>query len=62
MKELNFKSGIEIKRKICADGKIELETTESLSGRIYKEALDTKDQIVREALISLGWTPPKEGK
>ena len=25
-----------------------------------KEILDTKDEFVRNALIELGWTPPKQ--
>lgn len=27
---------------------------------VYRYRMDTKEQQIREALIKLGWTPPKE--
>lgn len=45
-----------------ADGKIELKTQFTGSGDLVdtlaRRVIDTEEQAVREALISLGWTPP----
>lgn len=46
-----------INTKVFPDGRIEQELVD-LQGRIAREVMDTKDQQVRQALISLGWTPP----
>lgn len=40
---------------------IELDITEKMNEKIvnhYKEIIDLKEKIIREALIKLGWTPP----
>ena len=34
----------------------------NLTESISKQAIDTEEKAVREALIRLGWTPPKEIK
>lgn len=38
--------------------------TEAMNGEVtnkfVKEVMDTKDKAIRQALIALGWTPPKE--
>lgn len=33
--------------------------TEDIQGQIMISIMDTKDKAVREALIRLGWSPPK---
>lgn len=33
-----------------------------MASQISRETLNFKDQCVRQALIALGWTPPKEKK
>lgn len=31
-----------------------------LVSKHYRQVMDTKDQMIREALIKLGWTPPPD--
>lgn len=31
-----------------------------LVSRRHRQVMDTKDQMIREALIKLGWTPPPD--
>ena len=48
---------------ILIDEMIHEPCTDVLQGaaqRHYRQVLDTKDALVREALIKLGWTPPPE--
>lgn len=42
-----------------SEGVIEL-TTHGFFDNIVKKVIDTQEQQVREALIALGWTPPKD--
>ena len=35
---------------------------EVIRERMYTELMDLKDQATKDALIKLGWTPPKEDK
>lgn len=42
------------------NGEIKLIT--NMMGRIQEEYLQTWNDVVRNALIDLGWTPPKESK
>ena len=49
---------ISIKTEIFDDGRI-LQTTD-IMGDIMRQVIRTKESQVREALIVLGWTPPKE--
>lgn len=36
--------------------------SDNLSGEVRQRVLDTQDAMVRQKLIELGWTPPKEMK
>lgn len=50
---------------IFRDGKIvqEVDTEhEDILTKIIREVFDTKEKQLIEALIKLGWTPPKEGE
>jgi len=41
--------------------KIEIGVVEKMDGMItnhYKEIIDLKEKMIRDALIALGWTPP----
>lgn len=45
------------------DGRIEQEVHGlDFSGLILRSVMDTKEQQIRDALIDLGWTPPKENQ
>lgn len=48
-----------ISTKVFYNGIVE-QDIEDLRGRVAREVMDTKDQQIRKALISLGWTPPDE--
>ena len=55
----------EVKADTFEDGTIELTECHSsdwkgIADSYCKSVIDTKDQAIREALISLGWTPPEE--
>lgn len=39
---------------------IPFETRQALTQH-YRTVVDTKDQMIRDALIRLGWTPPPDG-
>ncbi len=39
------------------DGRIEIVT--DICGEITRDVLNTKERHIREALIQLGWVPPK---
>ena len=44
---------------------LETEITDSINeftSRFYTRVLELEDQAVRDCLIALGWTPPKEDK
>jgi len=51
-------NSIDIKTDIFKDGRI-VQTTD-IMGSIMEQVIRTRDAQVREALIALGWTPPKE--
>jgi hypothetical protein len=46
------------KTEVFEDGRIEQMT--NLADAQVREIIRTKDRQVREALIALGWTPPKD--
>lgn len=48
-----------IEPSIFNNGNIEL-TTRDIVGRMTKDILNTKEEMVRQALIQLGWLPPEE--
>lgn len=37
-----------------------LEVTTHVPNMVFKEIVDFKEEVVRNALIQLGWTPPKD--
>lgn len=41
-------------------GLILIEEHSNVSANILKQCIETKNKLVREALIELGWTPPKD--
>lgn len=47
---------LEVGGKISADGVIDIRS--QIAGNAYHKLIDTEDQLVREGLIRLGWTPP----
>lgn len=66
---MNLKITNEISGSVnLATGVITLEDIERHSGLVgndllaghYRNVLDTKERMVREALIRLGWTPPSD--
>jgi hypothetical protein len=58
-----FTSSIIMKPKIDFEkGTIEIDNKEMFGNMIirhYKDIINTKEQIIRDSLIVLGWTPPK---
>ena len=55
--------GFEVTTKIIADDKILLEVHSTLNGirdDVMRRVMDTQEQQIRDALIALGWTPPKK--
>lgn len=57
----NFK--VDVDAKVFSNGEISLETrlpgADSLRGIVHRRIIQTEDQVIREALIKLGWTPPE---
>jgi hypothetical protein len=56
---------VNIETKVMNDGKIIQEVKlgdddANLFNSVMRTIVDTKEAQVRDALISLGWTPPKE--
>ena len=50
---------------ITFDSLIEMKTHKKIDGiwiQISHEVLQLKEKAIRDALIKLGWTPPKEDK
>lgn len=43
---------------VHTDGRL-ITLVEDLRGEIYRHIVDTQEQMVRQALISLGWSPPE---
>ena len=35
---------------------------ENMTKQMYEQLIDFKEKAIKEALIELGWTPPKEKK
>jgi len=63
-KGINMKEKIKIETKIFKNGLISQELlNERDNGRmesILKIVIDTREEQIKQALIKLGWTPPKE--
>lgn len=60
MKEdFSYKLECTIEPSIFNNGTIEL-TTRDIVGRMTKDILNTKEEMIRQALIQLGWLPPEE--
>ena len=57
-RELDIKANI--KRGVVDIFESEFSPTEQALRQITHKCIDTYDQKVREALIELGWTPPKD--
>ncbi len=59
-------SGIQVKTTISGDLILQETTGPYIDWRtnareiIAREVMNTKDQQIREALIKMGWTPPKD--
>ena len=56
-----MENGFEVTTKIIADDKILLEVHSTLNGirdDVIRRVMDTQEQQIRDALITLGWTPP----
>jgi len=54
---------MEVETRVFPSGLIEQDTIFSDNGvreRLTRQIIDTQEQQVREALITLGWTPPEE--
>lgn len=54
-----------IKTVYTNDGLIETSTSVKSGGKyidFYKKIINTQDSQVRQSLIELGWTPPKDKK
>ena len=50
---------IKFKRSIVSGTKIELETHHAgVIAKVHKLVLDTKEKIIRDALMDMGWVPP----
>jgi hypothetical protein len=62
--ENEFMSSTFIKPKIDFEkGIIEIDNEEKFGNMVtrhYKDIINTKEKMIRDALIVLGWTPPKE--
>lgn len=60
MKEdFSYKIEWAIEPSIFNNQAIEL-TTRDMAGRITKEILNTKEEMIRQGLIKLGWLPPEQ--
>lgn len=53
---VSFKLDMEV------DDKERILLTHNILGDHTRQLIDTRDHLVRQGLIKLGWTPPKEGK
>ena len=56
-------SGFEVTTKIITDNKILIEVHSTLNGirdDVLRRIVDTQEQQIRDALITLGWTPPNK--
>ena len=56
-------SGFEVTTKIITDNKILIEVHSTLNGirdDFLRRIVDTQEQQIRDALITLGWTPPNK--
>lgn len=60
MTDKRFEIGMSAKvfSEVMEDGRISINT--DLGGQIYRRVIDTEDHVLRQALVSLGWTPPDE--
>lgn len=57
--DFSYKLECNIEPSIFNNGIIEL-TTRDIVGRMTKDILNTKEDMIRQALMQLGWLPPEE--
>lgn len=55
--------GYKVDCSVSRDGEIAITTSSVLDGavtQLQRDVLKTKEAVIREALIKLGWTPPSD--
>lgn len=55
-----FGFDVAIKGSIRDERLISIET--AYGGQVFERIIDVEDQLIREGLIRLGWTPPAEAE
>jgi len=61
--KLNLKpntNSIVFKCGVCSNDQGVIACRTEILGQVSSQLIDTQDRLVREELIKLGWTPPKE--
>lgn len=62
MAKLHVEAIVEGQRIVIQHRYEGLDTSSTLIDTIARRVIDLEEQVVVAALISLGWTPPKENK